>query len=148
MYGAFGTADRVAMLAGSSVVACLGAPLLGVAAGRWLRFPGAAPVLVVAVAGWVTVAHQMTLNNPADRVSDVVRFFTPFAFFQTVGPRSAYMESWPGSPGWYVVWLLALCGLTVVAALAKLQADGNAGLAALAARVAAQRATGRPRRGR
>jgi hypothetical protein len=34
------------------------------------------------------------------------------------------------------------------AALARLEADGNAGLAALAARVAAGRATGRPRRGR
>jgi len=116
-YGTFGTADVLAMLASQSVIACLGASLLGVAAGRRLRFPAAAPVLVIAVVGWAILAPQPTFNDSTARLSTALRLFSPFAFFQSVGPGNAYMESYPGSPIWYVGWLLALCGLAVVAAL-------------------------------
>jgi hypothetical protein len=44
-YGPFSPSARVAVLVGQIVVPSLGGPLLGVALGRWVRFPGAAFVL-------------------------------------------------------------------------------------------------------
>jgi hypothetical protein len=45
VYGAFSPSAQVAILAGQIAVPSLGGPLLGVALGRWVRFPGAAFVL-------------------------------------------------------------------------------------------------------
>ena len=45
LYGPFSPSARVAVLVGQIVVPSLGGPLLGVALGRWVRFPGAAFVL-------------------------------------------------------------------------------------------------------
>jgi hypothetical protein len=63
MFGTFGPGDRFAILARQSVVACLGAPLLGVAAGRWLRFRGGAVLLVTGVVGWVAAGFAAALNS-------------------------------------------------------------------------------------
>ena len=54
-YGAFGPPARVAVLIRQTVVPALGGPLLGVALGRWVRFPGAAFVLFLILYGWVTL---------------------------------------------------------------------------------------------
>ena len=45
VYGAFSPSARIAVLVGQIVVPSLGGPLLGVALGRWVRFPGAPFVL-------------------------------------------------------------------------------------------------------
>src|SRR5262249_2089343 len=44
-YGPFSPSARIAVLVGQIVIPSLGGPLLGVALGRWVRFPGAAFVL-------------------------------------------------------------------------------------------------------
>lgn len=117
MFGTFGPGDRVAILAGESVLPCLGAPLLGVAAGRWIRFSGGALLLIVVVVGWVTAGVTATLNTPDTGLAAALRLSAPFTFFSTTGKGSRTLDSWPGSPWWYLLWLVALCALATVAAL-------------------------------
>ena len=52
LYGAFSPPARIAILVEQIVVPSLGGPLLGVALGRWARFPGAAFVLFLILFGW------------------------------------------------------------------------------------------------
>ena len=53
VFGPFSPSARIAVLIGQIVVPSLGGPLLGVALGRWVRFPGAAFVLFLVIFGWV-----------------------------------------------------------------------------------------------
>ena len=115
MYGTFSQADNFVILFGQSVVACLGGPLLGVTAARWLRFRGAGLVLVVGIV--VLVAAGLT---EAERSSSLnLRMLTPFTFFTSRMMNPDAEDSLPGSPWWYLAWLLALCALAVIAALLR-----------------------------
>ena len=55
VYGPFSPSAQVAVLVGQIVVPSLGGPLLGVALGRWVRFPGAGFVLFLVIFGWVNL---------------------------------------------------------------------------------------------
>ena len=44
---------------------------------------------------------------------------TPFTFFTDTRINPDAEDSLPGSPGWYLGWLLALCALGVIAALLR-----------------------------
>src|SRR4051794_12892550 len=58
-----------------SPVACLGGGLLGVLTGRWLRFPGAAAVVVV-----IVIAVDMVGQDPfVEHASSVLRLWVPWA---------------------------------------------------------------------
>jgi hypothetical protein len=114
-YGTFGPADEFAILLGGSVAACLGGPLLGVAAARWLRFRGAGVVLVVG-----TVALVMAGLVEAERSAPWnLRLLTPFTFFTSRMINPDAEDSLPGSPWWYLAWLITLCALAVIAALLR-----------------------------
>jgi hypothetical protein len=115
MHGTFSRADEFAILFGQSVVACLGGPIAGVAAARWLRFRGAALVLVVGTV--VVVALGLTDSDSSTPMN--IRLLTPFTFFTTSNNIPASEDSLPGSPWWYLAWLLALCALGVIAALLR-----------------------------
>jgi len=71
----------------SGAVCAVGGPLFGVLVARWTRFPGSALVAVVVLAGWTLLS-----------------------------PRSAAWVA-GGSPGWYLAYLVLLCGLAASAAL-------------------------------
>jgi len=115
MYGTFSGADQFAILFGQSVVACLGGPLLGVAAARWLRFRGAGFVLVVG-----TVALVMAGLAEAERsASWNLRMLTPFTFFTNRMINPDAEDSLPGSPWWYLAWLITLCALAGIAAILR-----------------------------
>ena len=81
VYGAFSPSARIAVLVGQIVVPSLGGPLLGVALGRWVRFPGAAFVLFLVLSGWVNLVTVLTLSHPDSAPVAVLRLFAPFAFF-------------------------------------------------------------------
>ena len=59
VYGVFTTGERYVILLVLPATACLGGPLLGVAVGRWLRFPGAALLVAVALFLWSMLAGYM-----------------------------------------------------------------------------------------
>lgn len=80
VYGAFSPPAQVAVLVGQILVPSLGGPLLGVALGRWVRFPGAALVLFLVIYGWVNAATWGSLSHPDSAAFTALRLFSPFAF--------------------------------------------------------------------
>jgi hypothetical protein len=140
VYGAFSPPAQVAVLVGQIVIPSLGGPLLGVALGRWVRFPGAALVLGLVIFGWVNVATFGSLSHPDSAPFTALRLFSPFAFF-TFAENGAGVTTWRGSPWFFIGWQLALCAIAVLVALLRgaegrmrsriIRALGVAGVAAL-----------------
>jgi hypothetical protein len=116
-YGAFSPPARIAVLVGQIVVPSLGGPLLGVALGRWVRFPGAAFVLFLLLSGWVNLVMALTLARPDSAPVAVLRLFAPFALFTL--HSDAGVTAWRGSPWFFIGWQLALCAIAVLVALLR-----------------------------
>jgi hypothetical protein len=139
LYGTYGPADRLFITVIVPVIACAGGPLLGVAVARWLRFPGAALLAVIAVLFWSNITAyapaQMSLlvrsgsMDSSALFARVLHMFTPYTAFASGNGdgehASTVMTSFTGSPGWFALWTLALCGLAAVAALWR-TAEGEA----------------------
>ena len=140
VYGAFSPPARIAVLVAQMVLPTLGGPLLGVALGRWVRFPGAAFVLFLVIFGWVELATILTIWHPDSAPIAVLRLFSPFAFF-TLHADSGGVTAWRGSPWFFIGWQLALCAIAVLVALLRgaegrlrsriIRALGIAGVAAV-----------------
>ena len=97
LYGPFSPSARVAVLVGQIVMPALGGPLLGVALGRWVRFPGAAFVLFLLLYGWVSLVTILSMSHPNSAPVAVLRLFAPFAFFTYTG--DAHSAGPPSRPG-------------------------------------------------
>jgi hypothetical protein len=108
-------AARAAMLF-SGAVAAVGGPLFGVLVARWVRFPGSALVAVVVLAGW-TLLCTVSLALPPSRAGTLLHLSAPLtSWVSSDSPRSpAWVAG--GSPGWYLGYLVLLCGLAATAAL-------------------------------
>jgi hypothetical protein len=117
-YGAFGTSARIAVLVGQILIPSLGGPLLGVALGRWVSFPGAALVLFLILYGWVTLVTILSLWHLDSVPVTVLRLFAPFAFF-TGTDDAQDVTAWRGSPWFFIGWQLALCAIAVLVALLR-----------------------------
>jgi hypothetical protein len=140
IYGPFSPSARVAVLVGQIVMPALGGPLLGVALGRWVRFPGAAFVLFLLLYAWVSLVTILSMSHPDSALVAVLRLFAPFAFFTSTG-NGAAVTAWRGSPWFFLGWQLALCAIAVLVALLRgaegrvrtriIRALGIAGAAAL-----------------
>lgn len=131
MYGTYGPSERFVITMVIPVIACAGGPLLGVAVGRWLRFPGAALLAVVVILFWSNVAAYVPAQGMNSR-SLLARFLhmaTAYTAFGTSNgdgnAPTTTVRSYTGSPLWFAVWALALCGLAATAALWR-RADGRA----------------------
>ena len=124
VYGAFSPSAQVAVLVGQIVVPSLGGPLLGVALGRWVRFPGAAFVLFLVIFGWVELVTILALSHQDSAPVAVLRLFSPFAFF-TVQADAGGVTAWRGSPWFFIGWQLALCAIAILVALLR-GAEGRA----------------------
>ena len=118
IYGPFSPSARIAVLVGQIVVPALGGPLLGVALGRWVRFPGAAFVLFLLLYGWVSLVTILTMSRPDSAPVAVLRLFSPFAFF-TLHSDAGGVTAWRGSPWFFIGWQLALCAIAVLVALLR-----------------------------
>ena len=118
VYGAFSPSARIAVLVGQIVVPSLGGPLLGVALGRWVRFPGAAFVLFLVLYGWVSLVTILSMSHPDSTLVAVLRLFAPFAFF-TLHRDAGGVTAWRGSPWFFLGWQLALCAIAVLVALLR-----------------------------
>jgi hypothetical protein len=117
-YGPLSPSAQIAVLIGQIVVPALGGPLLGVALGRWVRFPGAAFVLFLVIFGWVELVTILTFWHPDSAPLTVLRLFSPFAFF-TVLADSGGVTAWRGSPWFFIGWQFALCAIAVLVALLR-----------------------------
>lgn len=118
VYGPFSPPARIAVLVGQIVVPSLGGPLLGVALGRWVRFPGAAFVLFLILFGWGNLVTWLSISHPDSAIVAVLRLFAPFAFF-TLHSSGGGVTAWRGSPWFFIGWQLALCEIAVLVALLR-----------------------------
>ena len=118
VYGAFSPPAQVAILVGQIVVPSLGGPLLGVALGRWVRFPGAAFVAFLVIFGWVELVTVPSLTHPDSAPVTALRLFSPFAFF-SFADNGPDITLWRGSPWFFIGWQLALCAIAVLVALLR-----------------------------
>lgn len=94
-------------------VACLGGGLLGVLVGRWLRFPGAAAVVIVLVCA-LCMAGQLPF---AYESSSELRLWAPWAMFHSGTGVDGTAVLFEGNPLAYLGYVLCLCAAAVVAAL-------------------------------
>jgi len=117
-YGPFSTSARIVVLAGQIMVPALGGPLLGIALGRWVRFPGAAFLLFLILYGWVTLVTILSLWHQNSVPVAVLRLFAPFAFFTATG-NTGDVTAWRGSPWFFIGWQLSLCAVAVLVALLR-----------------------------
>ena len=117
-YGAFSPSARIAVLAGQIVVPALGGPLLGVALGRWVRFPGAALVLFLVLWSWVSLVTVVSVSHPDSAPVAVLRLFAGFTFF-ALHSDAGGVTAWRGSPWFFLGWQLALCAIAVLVALLR-----------------------------
>jgi hypothetical protein len=117
-YGAFSPSARIAVLAGQIVVPSLGGPLVGIALGRWVRFPGAAFVLLLVLWGWVSLVTSVSMSHPDSAPVAVLRLFAGFTFFALHSDADG-VTAWRGSPWFFLGWQLALCAIAVLVALLR-----------------------------
>lgn len=96
-----------------SGVACLGAALLGVLTGRWLSFPGAAAVVVVAVVA-ISFGGAMPL---AYGDASELRLWVPWAMWHSGSMEGGVAELFAGNPAFYLGYVLALCAAAVLVAV-------------------------------
>ena len=118
VYGDFSAPAQVAILVGQIVVPSLGGPLLGVALGRWISFPGAAFVAFLLIFGWVELVTVPSLTHPDSAPIAALRLFSPFAFF-SLADNSPDITLWRGSPWFFLGWQLALCAVAALVALLR-----------------------------
>lgn len=118
VYGDFSRPTQAAILVGQMVIPTLGGPLLGVALGRWVRFPGAAVVLFLVIFGWVNLATWPSLTRPDSAAAAALRLFSPFAYW-SFAENKVDVTTWRGSPWFFVGWQLALCAIAVLVALLR-----------------------------
>jgi len=125
VYGVFTTGERYLILLILPVIACLGAPLLGVAVGRWLRFPGAALLVAVALILWSALAGYLPSQgmDASTWPARILHMLTPYTAWVDSNSGSGatwvptVVRSLTGSPAWFAAWTLALCALAACAAL-------------------------------
>lgn len=94
-------------------VACLDGALLGVLAGRWLRFRGASGLVVVALIV-VSLLGQAPLLETS---SSEWRLWVPWAIFHTGDNPDGTQTLIAGNPAAYLGYLLALGALAVLGAM-------------------------------
>jgi hypothetical protein len=93
-------------------VACLDGALLGVLAGRWLRFRGASAVVVALIV--VTLLGQAAL---LDTAGSEWRLWVPWAIWHTGDNPDGTQTLIAGNPAAYLGYMLALGALAVLGAM-------------------------------
>ena len=94
-------------------VACLGGGLLGVLTGRWVRFPGAAAVVVVAL-----VALDLVAQMPfAYESTSQLRLWVPWAMFHSGTETDGRATILAGNPLAYLGYVLCLCAVAALVAI-------------------------------
>lgn len=118
-YGVFGPSDQFAVLAGQVPICALGGPLLGIAVARWVRHVWALPALVVLIGAWTVLVSGVGATYPRPLAAALVRMLTPCTFFLSFDKHPRQVETWRGSPWFFLGWQVCLCALAVTVALLR-----------------------------
>ncbi len=93
-------------------VASLGGALLGLVVGRWLRFPGAAAVVVVALVAVDMVGQLGVFYTDHSEL----RLWVPWAMFHSGTETDGTAAVGAGNPAFYLGYLLCLCAASALVA--------------------------------
>lgn len=117
-FGPVDDAHVLAVMFALSVIPAVGGPLLGLLVARWMPFRGATALAVVLLA-LVTIVLQGNFESTWrwKVVWPWTYWYGPLGW-STAGGDETHWVATPGSPQLWIVYLLALCALGVVAALA------------------------------
>jgi hypothetical protein len=130
-HGTYSGTDPILITMVIPVVACAGGPLLGVAAGRWLRFPASTLLVMVLLLLWSwegAYVPEQRMPDPATPLARTLHMLTPYTAWgggtYPTGGNESYdtlssVVSYTGAPTWYAVWATSLCVLAAAAALLK-----------------------------
>ncbi len=88
----------------------LGGALLGVMVARWVRFPTASVLVILAV-----IVVNFTLSEATNRYE----LLGPYASFTVYVDNGSWGGRRAGSFGWHAVYLAALCGMAAAGALLR-----------------------------
>lgn len=119
-----GWSGMVIITFSTSVMCAVGGPLLGVAAGRWLHFPGAgvlvAVLVTVATAFFVSGALTPTLTNnaPMQTIATLMPF-TEWVLVDFENGVELLRGVRDGAPAAHLIYQLGLCALVVCVAVLK-----------------------------
>jgi hypothetical protein len=75
-------------------------------------------VLFLILYGWVTLTYTLAASHRHSTLIVMLRFFAPFAFF-TEEDSPGRVETWRGSPWFFLGWQLCLCAVAVIVALLR-----------------------------
>jgi hypothetical protein len=113
-FGGVGDGWSYANLIALGLIPTLGGPILGLVLGRWVHRRGAAPIFAV-----LLVAETIVMQGLFEPLR-YLRLIAPWTYFGGQVGVPGDLERvgiMTGSPQWYCVYLLALCGLGIVVAL-------------------------------
>ncbi len=98
----FSNPEAFVLLVAQPMVACVGGPLVGVAAGRWWRFPGAGVLAAVLLIAAVILSFMgRGFSNPDVTLSTFLRMLSPMGMFSeslTTNLPVPWVMRYPGSP--------------------------------------------------
>lgn len=93
-------------------VACLGGALLGLLTSRWLRFPGASVVVLVATVFGCILTEVVTDTDRGE-----LRLVAPWALFHSGTFDDGTQRLYEGNATFYLLYVLCLCAAAVLAAV-------------------------------
>lgn len=116
-FGPIGQGYVLTVMFALGVVSAVGGPILGLLVARWLPWRGSSAIAVVLVVV-VTILMQGNFESTWrwHTVWPWTYWYGPLGWQQT-GDGPAHWVALPGSPGWWVVYLVALCVLGALAAV-------------------------------
>jgi hypothetical protein len=120
--GIGGWVPATAVVLTGSVVAAAGGPLFGIAAARWLRFPGAGilAVIVLVVPTWVFTGAVGEATRMVNPLLLALSSLTPYTLWVVTDDTAEILIGIrDGSPVGHLLYTVTLCGLAVWAAVMK-----------------------------